>query len=124
MLVDDSTELEVPGDSLILGLIRSSVPKKVKPKKNGGSHVYKYKIIEDTSVTDTSVTDTSVTDTSVDGVEEKVKRPQGKKKWQSNYELSPHVAAVRYVRSERVMAGLSVGAKEELIKLILIFTSD
>lgn len=87
---DDTPELEVSDNGLILGLIRSSIPKKVTPKKNGGSHAYRYKS------------------------EEKKEEAQRKKKWQSGYELSPHIAAVRYVRSERVKAGLPAEVKEEL----------
>lgn len=90
MLVDDSPELEVSGDAHILGLIRSSIPKKVVAKKNGGSHAYRYKS------------------------EEKKEEAQKRKKWQTTYELSPHIAAVRYVRRERVKAGLPAEVKEEL----------
>ena len=89
-----SSGIEVSGDNNILKLIRSSVPKPEEAKPKGGYHVYKRK------------------DSELDKLD--LDKPLKKGKWKSNYELSPHIMAVRHVRSERMSEGLPAEVKEEL----------
>lgn len=102
-LVQDSPDIDISQNESVLNLIRSSLPKPPMPPSRVGIHKYRYR-------------------NGLDAVEQVENQWGGKRKnqvgrWKykgKDYEQSPYVAAIKFVRSERVAKGLPAGAKEEL----------